>query len=352
MAREFDPYKLSSPRIFLIRMLIFLVIAGFVPFILYRPVSIAFLGNPWLNGMIVFVLIVGIMLAFRSVVLLMPEVQWVNTFRRQGGDFETIEPRLLAPMATLLRDRADTAALSTSTWRSILDSIATRLDENREILRYLTGLLVFLGLLGTFWGLLRTVGAVGETIQSLDVASGDTNVVFEELKSGLAAPLSGMAIAFSSSLFGLAGSLVLGFLDLQTGQAQNRFYTELEDWLSTLTDLEDLEFPDEETGSTVMEIRGAVERLSRTMQDGGSNKAATAAMANLAEGIQSLVQHMRSEQQIVRDWMEVQSEQQQALNDTLGKLAGLGEAPDAQSNLFGGEEAKPARPVSDRRSEG
>ncbi len=351
MAREFDPYKLSSPRIFLVRMLIFLVIAGFVPFILYRPVAIAFLGNPWLNGMIVFVLVVGIMLAFRSVVLLMPEVHWVNTFRRRGGDFEEIEPRLLAPMATLLRDRADTAALSTSTWRSILDSIATRLDENRETLRYMTGLLVFLGLLGTFWGLLRTVGAVGETIQSLDVGSSDTSVVFEELKSGLEAPLSGMAIAFSSSLFGLAGSLVLGFLDLQTGQAQNRFYTELEDWLSTLTDLEDLDFPDEEAGSTVLEIRGAVERLSRTMQDGGTNKAATAAMANLAEGIQSLVQHMRSEQQIVRDWMEVQSEQQQALNTTLEKLAGLGGSADEQRSLFG-EDAKPARPVSDRRSEG
>lgn len=351
MAREFDPYKLSSPQVFLVRMLIFLVITGFVPFILYRQIGTAFLGNPWLNGLIIFVLAVGIMLAFRSVMLLMPEVEWVNTFRRQDSDFEEIEPRLLAPMATLLRDRADTAVLSTTTWRSILDSIATRLDENRETLRYMTGLLVFLGLLGTFWGLLRTVGAVGETIQSLNVGSGDTNVVFEELKSGLAAPLSGMAIAFSSSLFGLAGSLVLGFLDLQTGQAQNRFYTELEDWLSTLTDLEDLEFQDEETGNTAREIRGAVDRLSRTIQDGGTNKAATAAMANLAEGIQSLVQHMRSEQQIVRDWMEVQSEQQQALNTTLDKLARLGEPPDEQRSPVG-EDAQPAQPVSDRRSEG
>ena len=351
MAREFDPYKLSNPRIFLVRMLIFLVIAGFVPFLLYRLVVTAFWANWPLNGTIIAVLLVGIILAFRSVILLMPEVEWVNTFRHQGGDFEEIEPRLLAPMATLLRDRVDTAALSTSTWRSILDSIATRLDENREILRYMTGLLVFLGLLGTFWGLLNTIGSVGETIQSLDVTSGDTNVIFEELKSGLAAPLSGMAIAFSSSLFGLAGSLVLGFLDLQTGQAQNRFYTELEDWLSTLTDLEELEFQDEDAGNTVREIRGAVDRLSRTMQDGGTNKAATAAMANLAEGIQSLVQHMRSEQQIVRDWMEVQSEQQQTLNSTLQKLAKLGEPPDEQHSLFG-EEAESAPPVSDRRSEG
>ena len=160
-----------------------------------------------------------------------------------------------------------------------------------------------------------------------------------------------MAIAFSSSLFGLAGSLVLGFLDLQTGQAQNRFYTELEDWLSTLTDLEDLEFQDEDTGDTVREIRGAVDRLSRAMHEGGSSKAATAAMANLAEGIQSLVQHMRSEQQIVRDWMEVQSEQQQALNSTLEKLASLGEPPDEQRSLFG-PDGKPTGPVGGRRSEG
>ncbi|TDI56732.1 MAG: flagellar motor protein MotA [Alphaproteobacteria bacterium] len=351
MAREFDPYKLSSPRVFLVRMLIFLVIAAFVPFILYRQIASAFLGNPWLNGMIIFVLAVGIMLAFRSVILLMPEVEWVNTFRLQGSDIEEIEPRLLAPMATLLRDRDHTATLSTSTWRSLLDSIANRLDENREILRYMTGLLVFLGLLGTFWGLLTTIAAVGDTIQSLNVSSGDTNLVFEELKSGLAAPLSGMAIAFSSSLFGLAGSLVLGFLDLQTGQAQIRFYTELEDWLSTLTDLEELEFQDEEAGNTVREIRGAVDRLSRNMQDGGSNKAATAAMANLAEGIQSLVQHMRSEQQIVRDWMEAQSEQQQTLNDTLGKLARLSGSADAQPGLHG-ESAGPDQPVGDRRGEG
>ena len=351
MARDFDSYKLSSPRVFLVRMLIFLVITGFVPFILYRQVADAFLGNPSLNGLIVFVLAIGILLALRSVVLLMPEVAWVNTFRRRGGDSDESEPRLLAPMATLLRDRADTAALSTSTWRSILDSIANRLDENREILRYMTGLLVFLGLLGTFWGLLKTVGAVGETIQSLNVASGDSSVVFEELKSGLAAPLSGMAIAFSSSLFGLAGSLVLGFLDLQTGQAQNRFYTELEDWLSTLTDLEDLEFQGEDKGDAIEEIRGSINLLSRTTQDGGSNKAATAAMANLAEGIQSLVQHMRSEQQVVRDWMEVQSEQQQILNSTLEKLAGLNDPADQKRRLFG-ESANPVPPVSDRLSKG
>jgi hypothetical protein len=210
--------------------------------------------------------------------------------------------------------------LSTSTWRSILDSIATRLDENREILRYLAGLLVFLGLLGTFWGLVTTVSAVGATIQTLSVSSGDSGIIFEDLKEGLAAPLTGMGIAFSSSLFGLSGSLILGFLDLQAGQAQNRFYTELEDWLSTITDLEELGLSEEEVGSGTMEIRASVERLARIVQEGGGSRASTAAMANLAEGIQGMVQHMRKEQQMVRDWMEAQSAQQQALQDTLKRL--------------------------------
>jgi hypothetical protein len=352
MAREFDPYKLSSPRVFLVRMVIFLVIAAFVPLILYRHVADAFMANPGLNGLIVGVLLIGIILAFRNVILLMPEVRWVNSFRRGQAAYGAPSPRLLAPMATLLRDRADSMALSTSTWRSILDSIATRLDENREILRYLTGLLIFLGLLGTFWGLLRTVGAVGATIQSLDVTVADTAVIFEDLKAGLAAPLSGMAIAFSSSLFGLAGSLVLGFLDLQAGQAQNRFYTELEDWLSTMTDLESFALEDEESGDTVQEIRMAVDRLSRTIQEGGSSRAATAAMANLAEGIQGLVQHMRSEQQMVRDWVESHAEQQQALRRTLERLAG---GPDGLRLERGPEptdDGEEPVPVSEARREG
>ena len=161
-------------------------------------------------------------------------------------------------MASLLRDRADTFALSTSTWRSILDSISTRLDENRDILRYLAGLLVFLGLLGTFWGLIETVSSVGNVIQGLK-ASGDSGSMFDSLRDGLAAPLSGMVISFSSSLFGLAGSLVLGFLDLQSSQAQNRFYTELEDWLST-TVYDQAAEPALGAGVSG-ELRSAVERL-------------------------------------------------------------------------------------------
>lgn len=325
LARDLDPYKLSSPRIFLVRMSIFLVIAAFVPLVLYRQIAAAFMANPGLNGLIIGVLIIGIAMSVRNVVALMPEVRWVNTFRRRETTFNQAPPKLVAPMATLLRDHAESFALSTSTWRSILDSIATRLDENRDILRYLAGLLIFLGLLGTFWGLVTTVSAVGATIQSLSVASGDAGVIFEDLKKGLAAPLSGMGIAFSSSLFGLSGSLVLGFLDLQAAQAQNRFYTELEDWLSTMTDLEDFGLADEETGNSAVEIRASVERLTRMVQEGGSARASTTAMANLAEGIQGMVQHMRKEQQMVRDWMEGQAAQQQILQDTLKRLAAAAE---------------------------
>ena len=321
MARDFDPYMLSSPRIFLVRMVIFLIIAAFVPLVLYRQVVDAFMSNPGLNALILGVLVVGIAMAVRNVVGLIPEVRWVNSFRRREIGFEQSPPRLIAPMATLLRDRGDSMALSTSTWRSILDSIATRLDENREILRYLAGLLIVLGLLGTFWGLVTTVSSVGATIQALNVGGGDTGVIFEDLKQGLAAPLAGMGIAFSSSLFGLSGSLVLGFLDLQASQAQNRFYTELEDWLSTITDLEELGLTDEEAGNSAMEIRASVERLTRIVQEGGGARASTTAMANLAEGIQGMVQHMRKEQQMVRDWMETNAAQQQALQDTLKRLA-------------------------------
>jgi len=330
MARDFDPYMLSSPRIFLVRMLIFLIIATFVPVILFRQVATAFMANPGLNGLILGVLVIGIGLSVRNVVALMPEVRWVNSFRRRESAFDQKPPRLLAPMATLLRDRAETMALSTSTWRSILDSIATRLDENREILRYMAGLLVFLGLLGTFWGLVTTIGAIGATIQALSVQSGDAGVIFEDLKEGLAAPLAGMGIAFSSSLFGLSGSLVLGFLDLQAGQAQNRFYTELEDWLSSITETEEFAVEDTDTGSTVREIKSSVDRLSRSLYEQGGSKASTTAMANLAEGIQGLVQHMRREQQMVRDWMDSTSAQQVALQETLDRLAEVTERASAR----------------------
>lgn len=321
MVRDFDPYSLSSPRAYLSFMIIFLVIVAFIGFILYRQISIAFMSNPGLNGLIVMVGLFGILLLFGRVIRLFPEISWVNNFRIGDPGLDTRAPVLLAPMATLLSNKVGEMTLTPTTARSILDSIGTRLEESREISRYLTGLLVFLGLLGTFWGLLQTVSAVGATIQSLDVGSGDANVIFEDLKAGLEAPLSGMGTAFSSSLFGLTGSLILGFLDLQAGQAQNRFYTELEDWLSTVTDIE----PEDATligptADSTERIQASIAALQKSIEEGGSQKA-NQAMANLAEGIQGLVKHVRSEQQMMRDWAESQSEQQKRIEALLTSIA-------------------------------
>jgi len=313
----YDPQKLSSPQVFLLSMVVFLAIVGFIAAILYRQISHAFVTNPGLNGLIVGVIAIGILLAFTQVVRLFREVRWVNSFRA-GSD--RTDPVLLAPMKALL-SRSSTMALSTSSMRSMLDSIANRLDESRDITRYLTGLLVFLGLLGTFWGLLATISSISQTIQALDPGSGDASDVLDALKSGLAAPLAGMGTAFSSSLFGLAGSLVVGFLDLQAGRAQTRFYTELENWLSTVTDLSSDIAVDNRALAPSDEFRSLTERLRTLQEAGGSNQRVATSMANLADGISGLVKNMRSEQQIMRDWVEAQSEEQKAMRGTLDRIA-------------------------------
>ncbi len=321
---ELDPYKLSSPRVFLLRMVIFLALAGFVALILNQQIKRAFLSNPGLNGLIFAVLVIGVLLAFRQVIRLFPEVRWVNGFRMSEPGLALREqPRLLAPMASLLGDRLGNAPIGTALMRSILDSIGTRLDEAREIGRYLTGLLVFLGLLGTFWGLLETVGSISNVISTLGGnGTEDTAALFEELKSGLAGPLAGMGTSFSASLFGLSGSLILGFLDLQAGQAQNRFHNELEDWLAAVVsaDLDDEASPVGSPGTRdPTELIASLERLNKTLSESGT-KTAAQATAHLAEGIQGLVKHMRSEQQMIRDWVEAQSNQQGDLKALLERL--------------------------------
>lgn len=324
MARDLDPFKLSSPRIFLVRMLVFLTLCALVAVVLYKQIWFAFLANPGLNGLILGVLLIGILLSFRQVIRLFREVNWVNGFRlADPGLAVERSPVLLAPMAAILGDRMGRMSISTPVLRSILDSIASRLDESRDLSRYMTGLLIFLGLLGTFWGLIETVTSVGEFLKSLKVGT-DASATFDSLKEGLAAPLGGMGISFSSSLFGLAGSLVLGFLDLQTSQAQNRFYTDLEDWLSTtVRDLgtEADPLPAATAGQMSNEMRAVVDRLKELTSEGSSSKAATNAMANLAEAIQGLVGHMRSEQQMIRDWVNGQSEQQREIRRLLDRLA-------------------------------
>src|SRR5512139_582313 len=264
MAKDIDPLKLSSPRIFLFRMAIFVILGGLIAFLLYKQIQTAFMANPGLNAVIVAVLLIGILLSVRQVARLYPEIAWVNNFRLADPGLAVERPPvLLAPMAAILGSRMGRMAMSPQLMRSILDSIATRLDEARDILRYMTGLLVFLGLLGTFWGLIETVGSVGAVIQGLKTG-GDAASTFDTLRDGLAAPLSGMGISFSSSLFGLAGSLVLGFLDLQSSQAQNRFYTDLEDWLATTV----REYGD---GGVALggELQHALDRIRGVLEESG-----------------------------------------------------------------------------------
>ncbi len=264
-------HKLSSPTPFLWTMMIFLIIVAFLAAILFRQAQSAFMTNPGLNGFILGVLAIGIVLVFMQILSLRPEVRWFNNFQAAGSvDKAGRPPKLLAPMRALIGKRGE-VRVSTVTQRSILDSIATRLDESRDTSRYLIGLLVFLGLLGTFWGLIGTIGAISDVIQGLDPTSGDSSDILSSLKSGLTAPLSGMGTAFSSSLLGLSGSLILGFLDLQAGRAQNRFYTQLENWLSSVTD---------------PGVDLSVDGKPVAASGAAGTERSLAAMHNLAEGIQ------------------------------------------------------------------
>ncbi|MDP6517683.1 MAG: flagellar motor protein MotA [Alphaproteobacteria bacterium] len=229
---------MNKPNRFLVRMGLFLVLAIGVTAVLLGQLNEAFQANPPLNGLIIGVLVLGILYSFRQVLRLGPEVRWIENFRtNQPGASTQSGPTLLSPMARMLADRKGKVMLSAMAMRSLLDGIASRLEESRDISRYMIGLLIFLGLLGTFWGLLDTVSSVGRVISNLAIADENIVATFTELKAGLQDPLNGMGTAFSSSLFGLAGALVLGFLDLQAGQAQNQFYNDLEEWLSSVTRL-------------------------------------------------------------------------------------------------------------------
>ena len=323
MAQTNQVLRLSSPRVFLLRMLVFLILAGFVALILYRQIAVAFMANPGLNGLIFGVLLIGVILGLRQVTRLMPEIRWANSIAGIGKP-GAAAPVLLAPMATMLGEDQGLRSISTLTLRALLDSVGTRLDESREIARYLTGLLIFLGLLGTFWGLLQTVGSISGVIKAMG-GNGDAAVMFDDLKNGLSAPIAGMSVSFTSSLFGLSGSLILGFLDLQAGQAQNRFYNELEELLSaqTSTDLLPPALSPEQgqavMGSLPPDLKAALDKIAYSAENSNS-RASTVAMANLAEGIQGLVQHMRSEQQLIRDWVEAQAGRDAELRGLLERL--------------------------------
>lgn len=231
---------MSSPRRYLVRMTGFVIIVAIVAAVLGPGVSSAFMANPALNGVILAATLFGIVFTFRAVLNLEPDIRWIEAHlaqRAQGGRMAPVQPRLLAPIARVIAEQQGELNLSPLALRSLLDAIGARLSESREISRYLIGLLIFLGLLGTFWGLLETVRSASGVIAGLDMEAADPSAAFATLKHGLEAPLMGMGTAFSASLFGLAGSLALGFLELQASQAQNRFYNELEDWLSANTRL-------------------------------------------------------------------------------------------------------------------
>jgi hypothetical protein len=264
---------MNHSRRFLLRMILFLVLVAALAVALGRPLVTAFMGNPGVNGVILVILLAGIAYIFRQVLLLDPEIDWTENFRyHQDGDDPTPEnasaPRLLAPMARMLGTRQGRrVSLSATSLQTLLDGIGSRLAETRETSRYLIGVLIFLGLLGTFYGLLETVRSVGGVLGGLSVGGGDAARAFADLKSGLESPLAGMSTAFSSSLFGLAGSLVLGFLDLQAGQAQNRFYNDLEEWLSTYTRLSGGQLGDGGDGSVPAYIQALLEQTADSMEN-------------------------------------------------------------------------------------
>ena len=316
---------MTSPTTFLWRMLAFLVAVAVLAGLLSAEIGRAFAANPLLNGVIAAVLLLGIAWNIRQVLSLTREVEWIEAFRTPTASAPAA-PKLLAPMASMLASRrSERLQLSAIGMRSVLDGISSRLDESREISRYATGLLIFLGLLGTFWGLLLTIGSVGAVIEGMSVGTNDVAALFNQLKAGLSEPLRGMAIAFSSSMLGLAGALVLGFLDLQAGQAQNRFYTELEDWLAGATRLSSGALGQEGEGSMPAYVQALLEQsaenmdeLQRTMARTEEGRAqGTQALMALSERLSVLAEQMRASQVLMTRMAEAQAQ----LQPTLARLA-------------------------------
>ena len=308
---------MSSPQNYLTRMAVFLLFVLASCVMLVGILRAAFLHNPYLNTLILGVAVLGIVLIFRQVVLLKSEAAWLEAWRKErrlapsAGNTRPLPPapRRLASIATLLADRRSRISLSPMALRSLLDGIALRLDESREIARYMTAVLIFLGLLGTFWGLIKTIGSIADVVAALDVGTGNMADIFANLKAGLSMPLSGMGTAFSSSLFGLAGSLVLGFLDLQAGQAQNRFFNELEETLASQTRISTGSGPSVSEGETSVpayvqalleQTAESLEGLQRILGRGEESRiAANNASVQLNERLSVLTDQMRTEQSLM-----------------------------------------------------
>ena len=312
-------------------MVLFLVLVAGLAALLGRPLVNAFMGNPAVNGVILGILIAGIVYIFRQVLSLDPELRWIEGFRNHesgGGDSAADEaaPRLLGSMARMLEaQQGRRVSLSATSLQALLDGIASRLNETRETSRYLIGVLIFLGLLGTFYGLLETVRSVGDVLGALNIGANDVARAFADLKSGLELPLHGMSTAFSASLFGLAGSLVLGFLDLQAGQAQNRFYNELEELLSAYTRLSAGPLSDAGDGSVPAYIQAlleqtadSLENLQRIIARGEESRiGANATLASLTDRLGVLGEQMKAGQILMVRLAENQLE----LRPSLARLA-------------------------------
>ena len=333
---------MTRPQRYLTRMIVFLVLVTGVCAALVTRLQDAFAANVGLNGLILGVLLLGIVYIFRQVIILRPEIDWLQNLVResQGGLAfpsalsEKRPPRLLAPMATMLGERRGRISLSTLSMRTLLDGIQSRIEESHEISRYLIGLLIFLGLLGTFWGLLETINAVGATIADLSGSAADPAALFEEMKRGLQRPLSGMGTAFSSSLFGLAGSLVLGFLELQAGQAHNRFLNELEEWLSGVTRLSSAGPVGDGEQSVPAFIQALLEKTADSLdqlqhvisRSEGERTSVNQNLVALTERLSTLTDQMRAEQGVLMRLAETQS-------DMKGLLTRLGEWNPAASGM-------------------
>jgi hypothetical protein len=301
-------------------MIPFLGLVGLTVVLLYGPLSEAFLSNPVFNAIILAVFLAGIAINFRQVSMLSSEVAWVNHFRGKRKRFWRSapgKPRLLAALAKALgQQNNELISLSPLSLRSLLDSVRLRLDELRDVSRYMIGLLIFLGLLGTFWGLLITVSAIGEMIGGLSGGSADNSLMFGSLLEGLKQPLSGMGTAFSSSLFGLAGSLVLGFLDLQAGHAQNRFFNELEDWLSGVTRLTGPQLIGERELSEPAYIHAMLEQTAETldklqrnvMRDDAQRHLVGDQILNLGRELAAFADLSREEQRVLATLAKRQNE--------------------------------------------
>ena len=330
--------RVTRPTGTILFMIGFLAVVGVVAYFLAQTIGTVFNANPYLNGLILIVLAVGILCTFWQVNRLRMCIDWIDAFISERPGFEVIEPpRLLFSMAGMLRDREARKSLSPTIVRAILDSIATRLDESREIVRYIASLMIFLGLLGTFWGLSITVPLVVETISNLAPDEGtDASEVFQRLVANLGGQMRGLGTAFASSLLGLAGSLILGFLEILSGQAQNRFYRELEEALSQITRID----RSEEGG--VGFLAESLERNFETMDAVATQMTAAEhrgviahdKLENAATSLAVVAERMQADYSLTRDLTESQN----ALRDALvvavernkGVLGGMDEGTRAR----------------------